>query len=278
MRPLFAAILATFTCVPTALAQDRGAQRVAGIQGAGEAYGPTLAADGTLCFTTRQVRDQRETITCAPAAPNGWGPSAAAPFSGTGFDKEPYFSPDGRRLFFASRRTFDGAPANPEFDLWVVERTPSGWGSPRRLGDAVNTAAYENYPAVTANGTLYFARRNDATRNDLYRAEFTGGNYARAERLPDGINTARTDADPFIAPDESYIIFSSDRPGGAGQGDLYFARRQGNRWSTPRSLGPAVNTGDYEYTPFISPDGQWLYFSRGWGEIWRIRVAELDMS
>ena len=62
----------------------------------------------------------------------------------------------------------------------------------------------------------------------------------------------------------------SDRPGGAGEGDLYVSYRTAGAWGAPVSLGSAVNTPAYEYTPWVSADGKWLYFSRGWGEIWRI--------
>jgi Tol biopolymer transport system component len=256
-----------------------GAMLVPGVNTEGDEYGPTFTPDGKeLCYTTRQVREKEETIVCASQKGSAWSAPKPQAFSGNrNLDKEPYFSPDGKRLFFASQRAFEGRKVAPNFDVWMVERTGASWSAPVHLDGDVNTAGYENYPAVSARGTLFFARRDPRTQNDLFAAREENGKY-HAMRLPDGVNTEYTDADPYVAPDESYMIFSSDRPGGLGEGDLYVTRRSGDAWSAPKSLGRKVNSTDYEYTPFVTADGQWLYFSRGWGDIWRIRVSELELK
>lgn len=88
--------------------------------------------------------------------------------------------------------------------------------------------------------------------------------------LPESITSStRTgpDADPYIDPDERFMIFSSIRPGGFGSGNLYITYNEDRSWSEPVNLGPPVNTDDYEYTPMLSADGEVLYFSRAWGNI-----------
>ena len=209
-----------------------------------------------------------------------WSVPAVASFSGQGLDKEPYLSPDGRRLLFASRRDYPGktaAEGEEAYDLFEVEWKNSAWSEPRPLA-GVNSAAYDNYPAVAANGTLYFAshRAGGAGRNDLWRSRFMNGAYRPPEAIAD-LNTPQTDADPYVAPDERYIIFTPDRPGGQGAGDLYVSYFQNGGWAAPVSLGPLVNTGDYEYTPWVTADGRWLYFSRGYGELWRIETRLLEV-
>ena len=94
-----------------------------------------------------------------------------------------------------------------------------------------------------------------------------------AENLSAAINTPSTEADPYIAPDESYLIFISTRRGGHGSGDLYISRRDGDGWSAPENMGPSVNGDDSDYTPFVSGDGETLYFARGWGEMWMTPFA-----
>ena len=254
-------------------------------------YGPTLTPDGALMvFTRRADRRGNESLFASRWTAGAWSTPERLPFS-NGTDKEPAFSPDGRWLFFASTRPWDGKPAPPEgltgggayqsrHDLWMVERTASGWGEPRPVPGGPNSNMYDSYPTVAASGTLYWAgygyMDNSRGHNDLWRARRDGERWGARENLAD-LNTAATEADAFIAPDESYIIFSSDRAGGAGEGDLFVSFATGaGRWGTPLSLGPVVNTAAYEYTPWVTADGRWLYFSRGWGEIWRIETRHVS--
>src|SRR5690606_9433410 len=95
-------------------------------------------------FVSHQARD------------GSWGEPRVAPFSGTHSDIDPFITPDGRRLYFSSNRPVAGR-TKADFDIWYVERTPSGWGEPVHAGPNVNTELDELYPSATASGTLYFA-------------------------------------------------------------------------------------------------------------------------
>jgi outer membrane protein OmpA-like peptidoglycan-associated protein len=68
------------------------------------------------------------------------------------------------------------------------------------------------------------------------------------------------DGDHFFATDSS-IIFSSDRPGGYGGRDLYYATQENGIWQIPSNLGPKINTEYDEASPFLAKDGRSLYFS-----------------
>jgi hypothetical protein len=249
----------------------------------GDEYGLVSSPDGqTVYFVRRIARDQREQIMESRFVNGSWSAPVALAFSTGGFvDKEPYLTRDGRRMFFASTRRVPGAATfNPEFDLWVTERTDRGWGAPQHLGTPLNSPAYENYPAVADNGTLYFSskREGGAGGNDLYRAAFVNGAYSTPENLGPAINTPASEADPYVAPDESYLIFSSTRPGGLGSGDLYITFRTAAGWTAPRNLGPRVNSSAYEYTPFITPNGKALILSRDWGDVRWIATSQLSLT
>ena len=126
----------------------------------------------------------------------------------------------------------------------------------------------DSYPTLTTRGDLYFCSRREGGkgRHDIYRARLVNGRFERSENLGSPINTEQSDFDPFIAPDESYIIFASARPGGVGNADLYISFR-GNEgsWSEPRNMGAPVNTPYLEYAPMLSPDGKYLFFTSGRG-------------
>jgi Tol biopolymer transport system component len=249
------------------------------INSAGDDYNPTFTPDGkTVFFTRRQNRQGKETIMFSNLENGAWTVPQTAPLSGTFLDKDPFVTPDGKRIFFASTRP-NGVDAKPNFDLWYVEQTPTGWSEAKNSGQTVNSPGYDNYPSVAADGTLYFgSKRNEGLgENDLYRSRLVGGVYQKPENLGDAINTSATEADPFIAPDQSYLILCSDRDGGQGEGDLYVSFNQNGRWTIPQNLGKLINTEVFDYTPVVSPDGQKFYFSRGWGDIFELDFSALNL-
>jgi len=100
------------------------------------------------------------------------------------------------------------------------------------------------------HGTLYFSsNRNGGLGGfDIYRSHLSDEQYG--------------EGDLFIALDESYIIFSSGRPGGFGRSDLYISfRLKDVAWSIPQNMGAEINSDEIEYSPFISSDGKFLFFT-----------------
>lgn len=241
-------------------------------------YNPAFTPDGKIVFFTRRVdRKGNEAIMFSRFENGKWTTPQIAEFSGKFYDKEPFVSPDGKRIFFASTRP-NGRDEKANFDIWMVEKTGSGWSGAKNLGANVNSSGYDNYPSVAADGTLYFASvRGDGRKdNDLYRSRLAGGEYQKAENLGAAINTNTTEADPFIAPDQSYLIVCSDRPGSESEeGDLYISFNQSGTWTAPQSLGKIVNTTVYEYTPLVFKDK--FYFSRGWGDIYEMPLKDLNL-
>lgn len=195
-----------------------------------------------------------------------WTPPQVASFSGKHSDFDPFFSIDGNRLYFISRRPLkEQEKPNEDTDIWFVERTETGWAEPQNAGLTVNSDKDEYYISVTKDGTLYFTSACDGGKGswDIYRSKFIDGNYAKPENLGDSINCQYPDWDPFIAADESYIIFTSARPGGHGGGDLYICfRKEDGSWTKAKNLGDKINSSDYEYCPAVSPDGKFFFFSR----------------
>ncbi|OGU56845.1 MAG: hypothetical protein A2V66_10685 [Ignavibacteria bacterium RBG_13_36_8] len=203
-----------------------------------------------------------------------WSKPMAAPFSGIYRDGGPAFSPDGNRIYFYSRRPVhrDSVGMNDN-DIWYVERIKNGWSQPVNLCQPVNTPFVEATPCLAANGNLYFTSdRNqyvDPTgNNDLFVSKFIDGKYTEPESVSDSINTSSArESFPYIAPDESYIIFSRDNrkfdsEGNVIEGDrklmISFRWRDG-AWRSPVEMGP-----DYYKVrfPSVSPDGKYLFFTK----------------
>lgn len=191
-----------------------------------------------------------------------WSKPEIAPFSGKYHDNDPYFSLDGKQLFFASNRPLEGQKVPKDHDILVVERKESGWSTPVNLGLIVNSDKHDTNPAVSQNRTLYFASNRDGGKgnHDIYMSKLINGKYAQPENLGDAINTSFTESGPYIAPDESYIIFnrySSD----TGRGLHISFRNNDGSWSKALNMGKKINTENAGIHGFVSPDSKYLFFT-----------------
>lgn len=219
----------------------------------------------TLYFTKRTPKAQLWVIVASHLRGGRWSAPEVAEFSGQYSDFDPFVSPDGKRIYFSSNRPIDGVGRpKTDFDIWFVERAGNAWGPPKRLDAPVNTSVQEFYPSVTNDGTLYFVsnREGGLGAGDIYRSRLVDGHYVEPENLGDSINARTNEGDPYISPDESYLVFVSyNRQGGQGDGDLYISVRRDGVWSKAENLGPAINSSALDFCPIVSPDGTWLYFT-----------------
>jgi Tol biopolymer transport system component len=216
----------------------------------------------TLYFTKRTPKFQLWTILVSTLKGSRWSTPRVAEFSGQYGDFDPFISPDGSQLFFSSNRPVPGK-GKPDFDIWMVKKTAAGWSTATNLAD-VNTESQEYYPSVAKNGTLYFSSNREGGKGsgDLYRSRLVNGKYAKPENLGDEINTKYFEGDPYIAPDESFLIFVSyNRPDSLGDGDLYLSLNQAGRWTTPKHLSAPVNSSALDFCPNMSPDGKYFFFT-----------------
>jgi Tol biopolymer transport system component len=219
--------------------------------------------DGKSLYFSKDA--ERKAIIVVSHLVNGkWSTPEVASFSGRYSDVDPYFSADGKQLFFISNRPlFEGDKPKGDYDIWVVERTTDGWSKPKNLGAPVNTGADEFYPAIAADGTLYFSTIRDGGKGrfDIYRSHLIDGKYTEPENLG-GLNSSSSEVDCYIAPDQSYMIIASyGRPAGIGDGDLYVSFNRNGFWTKAVNLGAGVNSTAREFTPIGSPDGKYLFFT-----------------
>jgi Tol biopolymer transport system component len=220
--------------------------------------------DGRTVYFSKNLGDRVGVILMADLVGGKWSTPEVAPFSGQYSDYDPFVAPDGSRLFWISNRPVNGKKKE-DYDIWMVERRGRSWGPPIHLDDPINTDAQEFYPSVSSEGTLYFSSTRPGGRGrggDIYRSKSQGGRFAAPESLGDSVNSPTHDADPYIAPDESFVVFSSyGRDDAVGDGDLYVSFNRGGSWSAARHLEHGINTPAREYCPIVSPDGKWLYFT-----------------
>ncbi len=68
---------------------------------------------------------------------------------------------------------------------------------------------------------------------------------------------------PFIAPDESYLIFRSYRDGGLGSGDFWISFSIDGGWQEPINPGAPINSKYNEMCPYVTTDGKLFIFASG---------------
>jgi ankyrin repeat protein len=186
-----------------------------------------------------------------------WTAPELAPFSGKYHDGNPAFSPDGKRLYFDSSRPLEKNGKTKDEDIWYLEKRGTGWSEPINAGPQINGKGDEKFVSITRGGTLYFK-----ILRDLYRVRKVKGIYGKVESLTQ-FNTEAIEVGPFIDPDERFLIFESNRPGGYGGMDLYIAfRSPDDTWSQAINMGKPVNSNGHERFAGISPDGKYFFFER----------------
>jgi len=163
-------------------------------------------------------------------------------------EMEAFFSPDGRHVYFA--------PYSEGMDvrIWQVEVAGDQWLEPVQLeGPIADHPAF--YPTCADDGTLYYM--NIAERRP-YTARRNADGHWDAEPL-----AVEFGGHTFTAPDQSFVLMDARADDSLGKGDIYVAFADGEGgWTMPVNLGPDVNSTFGESCPSLSPDGQFVFFSR----------------
>ncbi|MEO1518604.1 MAG: carboxypeptidase regulatory-like domain-containing protein [Bacteroidota bacterium] len=181
------------------------------------AYTKNNFADGT-----RQIPSSglEMSIYFADANENGdWSESVPFPYNGSGYSSGyPSLTPDGTAMYFSSNRP-DGYGG---YDIYVTYKVGDSWSTPSNLGPTVNSPGNELSPYYDG-AVLYFSSdwHQGLGGLDIYRAEMEGDKWVKIYHLGNGVNSSRDDYG-FVYDNKNDIgYFTSNRPGGKGQEDIY---------------------------------------------------------
>ena len=223
-----------------------------------------FSPDGNEVFWTKKFRGP---ILYMRRIDSTWTAPAEAPFNSEYGEGEPFFSQDGNRIYFLSFRPLGAEHIEGDENLWFVSREGDGWSAPEPVSDAINDFPLHWEVSVSANGTLYFATEHGDGygKKDLYCARLVDGEYETPRNLGNVINSGEIEHTPFIAPDESYIIFASEgHEPKAGSLDLYISYRgKDGEWQKPIHLGDKINSPAPDLWPAITPDGKYMFYLQG---------------
>ena len=186
-----------------------------------------------------------------------WTAPTWVSFSGpNGQDDVPFFSEDGQRMYFLSRRPLPGESQNGSEKIWYADRIAGAWSEPKPLDPNVNSVDKHWEFSLDRKGDVYFAGQGADSRGlgDIYVCRRVDGKYEKPVNVGEPISSQGQETTPFIAPDGSYLLFSR-------QYDLWVSfRGEGGAWDEPVKLGPEVNSPSIELCPIVTADGKYLFF------------------
>lgn len=196
-------------------------------------------------FRRRGGKYKNNTLVVVQFKDDRWTESVVPPRAG-----EPVISPDGKILHLGKK---------------YREKTNTGWSEVKSLGPMFDNKEYGIMRfSASANGTYVF---DDYTIDVIRISKLKDGKREEPKLFGKNINTGKWTAHPFIAPDESYLIWDSEREGGYGKSDLYISFKQKDgSWGTAINLGDKINTaGASEAYGSVTSDGKYFFFHRSYG-------------
>ncbi|MGJ8664649.1 MAG: hypothetical protein ACSHWU_13410 [Marinicella sp.] len=209
-------------------------------------YGVVFAPGMKEIYFIREVdaeTNPKEEFVVFERINNRWHERVISPRRGT-----PTLSPDGKIMYFG--RSYR-------------ERTDTGWSEPKKLGPDFEEIAIMR---VTASAKGTYVLDEAAEKSVLRYSRLVDGVREAPKPLPEQINTGEHNAHPFIAPDESYIIWDGQRNSPVRNADLFISFRQSDgTWGEAIKMGDTINTGASEFAAFVTPDGKYLFFNRDMG-------------
>ncbi len=188
---------------------------------------------------------------------NHWTGPDTIPYTLGRSTGEPFFAYAGTRVYmFATNAVNHQGVA----DLSYSEKQGETWSDPISMGDPPNSENYQYHPCLVGDTSVYFS----SNAGHICRSQYSSGTYQSRVILPKPVNYigSQTWGDPFVSPDESYLIFKSIRPEGFGQNDLYISyKKPDGTWTNPKNLGNIINNQNDQSSGDITPDG--LYMTYG---------------
>ena len=186
---------------------------------------------------------------------------------------------DGKRLLMNRYHGPHDLKEGETGGIWALQKIEDDWENPEFL------IASGMRATSTLDGSIYTTdisgfRKEGKDQGIIAKYVYSDSGYQRAADPDGGVNTKNSEAHPFIAPDESYIIFDSTRPGGKGKGDLYICYRYDNGSWSQAFNSELLNTTESDWCATVSPDGKYLFFTRnitGKGDIYWVDAKLMEM-
>jgi OmpA-OmpF porin, OOP family len=262
---------------------------------------PVISADGNMLFFIRQGHPSNvhaatvhnaQDIWLAMRDSNGvWGSARhlGQTANASQYNAVYWISPDLNTILLKGAYR-EGQYAG--MGLSLIHKVEGGWTAPEML----RIRGFEKFGLTPQMGAsmgqdgktllFYMTDKKGSFDNDLY-VSFAEGNgiWSVPKSLGKKINLPDyNEMSPFVAADGVTLYFSSDRPGGLGENDIWMAKRLDNswqKWSEPENLGSPINTEGAEAFFTLDAGGEYAYLTSsngafGASDIVRVKLLERE--
>jgi len=225
-----------------------------------------ISPDGRAMFwNTFNMDAGTVQILCIRNVDGKWTDPQPPSFAKDGNTQSPMFAPDGKKLFFEIQTEKGWATKYAEW-------TDAGWSAPRNDGILLNCSS-----SFTRTGRAYFSdkMKTKTWGTGIFSARYSAEGYSDPKPLGASINVPNAiDYTPFVSPDESFLLFSSNRPHIGDKEDMHicvsFNLGKG-AWSAPKRVVDIPAR-----FPSLSPDGKVLFFCGDDGNIYWVDIAVIE--
>jgi len=179
----------------------------------------------------------------------------------------PVISSDESILMFTSRR--DGSTGGKDRmtgeydeDVFVSFQKDKKWSQSKNVGDPICTKAHDSNIALSNDGQKLLMYIDNNGNGDIYESKQSGDKWSIPVKLPEPVNTKFHESSASYSPDGKTLYFVSNREGGTGGRDIYYATlNKDGQWDNITNIGNIINTPFDEEGVYMHPDGKTLYFS-----------------
>ncbi|WP_282043786.1 TolB family protein [Winogradskyella flava] len=239
-----------------------------------EKFNPeTLNLDGRFKFNVEITNcnevyfttiDANENIYVSKKENDTWSHPKIASFSDPNYnDADPFLSKDGKTMYFISTRPTNVSDNNQDYNIWSSNNLNGKWSQPKPLPETINTDDFDEYFfSISNKGNVFFSSNRTGGEGsfDIYTAKILDDySFTKPKNVGKPISTEKYEFDPYISPDERFIIFSINENNNSS---LYYSYKdKNNEWVKPQNMGEKINITNQDFAPSLSPDGKFIFFS-----------------
>lgn len=187
------------------------------------------------------------------------------PVNTAGAEDSPFITPDGNRFFFfftpdvsvpVEKQLLDGVTG-----IWWMQKNGTSWTSPEKI-ILCDDVSLDGAEFVQGNAMWFGSvRTGNMGEIDIYTATYAEGKWTDVTNAGRQLNVVYDIGEFHIAADGQTLYFHSGKINAGDNMDIWVSQKTNDGWSTPVRV-PTVNTAANEGWPYVTPDGNELWFTR----------------